>query len=145
MVRRYNRLLVAFYVVTDTLLAIWAFILAYVIRFESGLIPVTRGYPPIEQYFNILPFVAVLTPLAFQFQGIYRLRRGRSRVDDFFAVLVGTILAVVFVVLSTLVYQAYYASEAERARGAFQVSQLVWALFLVLNVLVHVSLARRRA
>ncbi len=134
MVRRYNRLLVAFYVVTDTLLAIWAFILAYVIRFESGLIPVTRGYPPIEQYFNIVPFVAVLTPLAFQFQGIYRLRRGRSRVDDFFAVLVGTILAVVFVVLSTLVYQAYYASEAERARGAFQVSQLVWAFFLVLNV-----------
>ena len=135
MVRRYNRLLVAFYVVTDTLLAIWAFVLAYVIRFESGLIPVTRGYPPIDQYFNIVPFVAVLTPLAFQFQGIYRLRRGRSRVDDFFAVLVGTILAVVFVVLSTLVYQAYYASEAERARGAFQVSQLVWALFLVLNVL----------
>jgi Undecaprenyl-phosphate glucose phosphotransferase len=134
MVRRYNRLLVAFYVVTDTLLVIWAFVLAYVIRFESGLIPVTRGYPPIDQYFNIVPFVAVLTPLAFQFQGIYRLRRGRSRVDDFFAVLVGTILAVVFVVLSTLVYQAYYASEAERARGAFQVSQLVWALFLVLNV-----------
>jgi Undecaprenyl-phosphate glucose phosphotransferase len=134
MVRRYNRLLVLFYVVTDALLAIWAFVLAYVIRFESGLIPVTRGYPPIEQYFNILPFVAVLTPLAFQLQGIYRLRRGRSRVDDFFAVLVGTILAVVCIVLSTLVYQAYYASEAERARGAFQVSQIVWGLFLVLNV-----------
>jgi Undecaprenyl-phosphate glucose phosphotransferase len=135
MVRRSNRLLVAFYVVTDALLASWAFILAYVIRFESGLIPVTRGYPPIEQYINILPFIAVLTPLAFQLQSIYRLRRGRSRVDDFFAVLVGTILAVVFGVVSTLVYQAYYASEAERARGAFQVSQLVWSLFLVLNVL----------
>jgi Undecaprenyl-phosphate glucose phosphotransferase len=134
MVRRYNRLLVLFYVVSDALLATWAFVLAYVIRFESGLIPVTRGYPPIEQYFNVLPFVAVVTPLAFQLQGIYRLRRGRSRVDDFFAVLVGTILAVVFGVVSTLVYQAYYASEAERARGAFQVSQLVWALFLVLNV-----------
>jgi Undecaprenyl-phosphate glucose phosphotransferase len=135
MVRRYNRLLVAFYVVSDALLAIWAFVLAYVIRFESGLVPVTRGYPPIEQYFNILPFIAVLTPLAFQLQGIYRLRRGRSRVDDFFAVLVGTILAIVLVVLSTLVYQAYYASEAERARGAFQVSQLVWGLYLALNVM----------
>ena len=47
----------------NDLAQIWAFVLAYVIRFESGLIPVTRGYPPIEQYFNILPFVAVLTPL----------------------------------------------------------------------------------
>ena len=134
MVRRYNRLLVAFYVITDALLAMWAFIFAYAVRFESGLIPVTRGYPPIEQYFNILPFIAVLTPLAFQLQGIYRLRRGRSRVDDFFAVFVGTILAVVFGVVATLVYQAYYASEAARASGAYQVSQIVWGMFLAFNI-----------
>jgi hypothetical protein len=95
MVKRYNRLLVAFYVVTDALLAMWAFVLAYGVRFESGLIPVPKGYPPIEQYLHVLPFVAVLTPLAFQIQGVYRLRRGRSRVDDFFAVFVGSILSVV--------------------------------------------------
>src|SRR5918998_4694804 len=134
MVRRYNRLLVAFYVITDALLAVWAFILAYGIRFESGLIPVTKGYPPIEQYINVAPFVAVLTPLAFQLQGIYRLRRGRSRVDDFFAVLIGSILAVVLGVVSTLFFQAYYVSDEAKARGAYEVSQLVWVLFLGLNV-----------
>jgi Undecaprenyl-phosphate glucose phosphotransferase len=134
-VRRYNRLLVAFYVLTDALFAVWAFILAYGIRFESGLIPVTRGYPPIEQYLHIVPFVAVLTPLAFQLQGIYRLRRGRSRVDDFFAVLIGSILAVVFGVVTTLYISVYYASDAEKSRGAYEVSQVVWGLFLILNVL----------
>ena len=45
MVRRHNRLLVALYVVSDALLAMWAFILAYGIRFESGLIPVHRRLP----------------------------------------------------------------------------------------------------
>jgi len=134
-VRRYNRLLVALYVVTDALLAAWAFILAYGIRFESGLIPVIRGYPPIQQYLNILPFVAVLTPLAFQLQGVYRLRRGRSRVDDFFAVLIGSILAVVFGVMSTLYVSVYYVSAEEKAQGAYEVSQIVWGLFLILNVL----------
>ena len=134
MVRRYNRLLVAFYIVTDALLAAWAFLLAYGIRFESGLIPVTRGYPPIEQYVIVLPLVAALTPVAFQLQGIYRLRRGRSRIDDFFAVLIGSILAVVLGVVTTLYFQAYYASDAERARGAYQVSQIVWVLFLGLTV-----------
>jgi Undecaprenyl-phosphate glucose phosphotransferase len=134
MVKRYNRLLVAFYVITDALLAMWAFVLAYGVRFESGLIPVPKGYPPLEQYLHVLPFVAVLTPLAFQVQGVYRLRRGRSRVDDFFAVLIGSILSVVFGVVSTLYVQAYYASEAARATGAYQVSQLVWALFLVFAV-----------
>jgi Undecaprenyl-phosphate glucose phosphotransferase len=135
MVRRYNRLLVGFYIVTDAVLAIWAFVLAYGIRFESGLIPVTQGYPPFEQYLNVLPFVAVLTPLAFQLQGVYRLRRGRSRVDDFFAVLIGTILAVVLGVIATLYVGAYYATEEEKARGAYEVSQLVWGLFLTINVL----------
>ena len=135
MVKRYNRLLVAFYVVTDALLASWAFVLAYGIRFESGLIPVYRGYPPLEQYLNLLPFVAVLTPFAFWLQGVYRLRRGRSRVDDFFAVLIGSILAVVFSVLSTLYVGAYYASDTSRAQGAFQVSQIVWGLFLALSVM----------
>jgi Undecaprenyl-phosphate glucose phosphotransferase len=134
-VRRYNRLLVAFYVSTDALLATWAFILAYAIRFESGLIPVTKGYPPIDQYLRVVPFVAILTPLAFHLQGVYRLRRGRSRVDDFFAVFIGSILAVVFGVVSTLYFQAYYASGEARASGAYEVSQLVWAVFLVLNVL----------
>jgi Undecaprenyl-phosphate glucose phosphotransferase len=136
MVRRYNRLLVAFYVITDVLLASWAFVLAYVIRFESGLIPVTRGYPPLEQYLNVVPFIAVMTPVAFQLQGIYRLRRGRSRVDDFFAVLIGSILAVVLGVVATLYVQTYYASEEAKARGVYEVSQLVWAFFLALNVLL---------
>ena len=135
MVRRYNRLLIAFYVVTDALLAMWAFILAYGIRFESGLIPVTKGFPPIDNYIKILPFVAVLTPLAFQLQGVYRLRRGRSRVDDFFGVFVGSILAVVFGAYSTLYVQAYYVSDAAKAQGAYEVSQYVWALFLGLNVI----------
>jgi Undecaprenyl-phosphate glucose phosphotransferase len=126
---------VVFYVISDAVLAMWAFVLAYGIRFESGLIPVYRGYPPLEQYLNLLPFVAVLTPFAFWLQGVYRLRRGRSRVDDFFAVLIGSILAVVFSVLSTLYVGAYYASDTSRAQGAFQVSQIVWGLFLALTVM----------
>jgi len=135
MVKRYNRLLVAFYVVTDALLAMWAFVLAYGVRFESGLVPVPKGYPPIDQYLHVLPFVAVLTPLAFQIQGVYRLRRGRSRVDDFFAVLIGSILSVVLGVVTTLYVQAYFASDAARSTGAYQVSQLVWALFLGFTVI----------
>ena len=51
MMRRYNRLLAIFYVVSDAVLAMVAFLLAYVIRFEllSGIIPITKGYPPIER------------------------------------------------------------------------------------------------
>src|SRR5919112_4339756 len=136
MVRRHNRLLVACYVMSDALLAMGAFLLAYLIRFEAPLFAVTKGYPPFGQYVNVLPFIGVLVPFAFHVQGLYRLRRGRSRVDDFFAVLVGSILAVVFGVVSTLYVQAYFVSDATKASGAYEVSQLVWALFFGLNVLL---------
>ena len=131
---RHNRLLVAFHVVSDALLGLAAFILAYAIRFHTGLIPITRGLPPLSQYLNVLPFIAVVVPLGFYLQGLYRLRRGRSRVDDFFAVFVGSILAVVFGVVGTLYVQSYVASDSARNIGAYQVSQLVWAVFIALNV-----------
>jgi Undecaprenyl-phosphate glucose phosphotransferase len=134
MVKRHNRLLVAFHVVTDALLGMTAFVLAYVLRFESGLIPITRGYPPFDQYINVLPFVALIVPLGFHLQGLYRLRRGRSRIDDFFNVLVGSIFAVVLGIVATLYFQAYYASQAQREVGAFEVSRAVWGIFLVCNI-----------
>jgi Undecaprenyl-phosphate glucose phosphotransferase len=137
MVKRYNRLLVAFHVLSDASLALVAFLAAYAIRFHAGpvlaLIPVTQGVPPFLQYVSLTPFIAVLVPLAFQLQGLYRLRRGRSRVDDFFSVFVGSILAVVFGIVATLYVQTYFATSAARDRGAFEVSQPVWAIFLVLN------------
>jgi Undecaprenyl-phosphate glucose phosphotransferase len=134
MVKRHNRLLVAFHVITDAVLAMAAFLLAYVLRFETGLIEITRGQPPIEQYFAVLPFIALVVPIGFHFQGLYRLRRGRSRIDDFFNVVVGSIFAVVLGTVSTLFFQAYYATEAQRDVGAFEVSRIVWGIFLVCNI-----------
>ena len=64
MLRRYGRLLLALYVASDAMLGIVSFGLSYLLRFSSGLIPVTRGYPPFQQYVAVMPFVAVLVPLA---------------------------------------------------------------------------------
>lgn len=135
MLKRYNRLLVAFHVLTDATLGMVAFLLAYFIRFETGFFPAPKGQPPLQQYVDVLPFIAVIVPLGFQLQGLYRLRRGRSRIDDFFNVLVGSIIAVVLGVVSTLYFQAYYVPDELKDRGAYEVSQGVWAAFLLLNVM----------
>ena len=83
----------------------------------------------------MLPFIAVLVPLGFQLQGLYRLRRGRSRVDDFFAVFVGSILAVVFGIVATLYVQTYFATGAAQGSAARSRCRR-WSgrIFLVLNV-----------
>jgi Undecaprenyl-phosphate glucose phosphotransferase len=131
MVKRYNRLLAILYVIADAVGASATFVLAYLLRFETAftdVIPVTKGQPPFEQYINVLPFIAVLTPIAFHVQGLYRLRRGRSRVDDFFAVFVGSTLAVVLGLIGTLYWKTYRDPEFQ------EISRGVWGLFLVLNV-----------
>jgi Undecaprenyl-phosphate glucose phosphotransferase len=136
MMRRYNRLLVAFYVLSDTVLAMAAFVLAYILRFHvlTAIVPATKGVPPFEQYLNMLPFIGIIVPAAFHVQGLYRLRRGRSRVDDFFAVFVGTILAVILGLFGTLYFQAYWLPEALKDQGIYEVSQLGWALFVTINI-----------
>ena len=143
MVSRHNRLLVLLFVAGDCLLGMAAFLIAYLLRFETEIIAVTKGQPPFEQYLRVAPFVGLLVPIAFNVQGIYRLRRGRTRVDDFFAVTVGSILAVVLGVVSTLYLQAYYLPEALKDRGVFEFSQLVWGLFLV-ALIVAIAGRRRR-
>jgi exopolysaccharide biosynthesis polyprenyl glycosylphosphotransferase len=135
MVKRHNRLLVGLHVVSDALLAALAFVLAYAVRFRSGVLPVPKGYPPFAQYLDVVPLVAGLVVVAFYLQGLYRLRRARSLVDDFFAVFVGSIVAVVFGMWATLYFQAYYVRDELKQVGALEISQLVWALFLGLNVL----------
>ena len=151
MVKRYKRTLAAFYILSDALLGVTAFLGAYLIRFRTPLIPVSKGYPPFTQYFYVVPFIAVLVPVAYYFQGLYSLRRSRSRVDDFFAVLVGSGVAVVLGVGGTLYFGTYYFPAAMKDRGVLEVSQWVWALFLALNVvattasreLVRIVLERR--
>jgi Undecaprenyl-phosphate glucose phosphotransferase len=139
MLKRYNRLLIALHVMTDYAGAVAAFALAYLVRFDSGLLAVWQPPPPFWRYLALAPAIALLVVLAFQLQGVYRLRRGRTRVDDFFGVLVGSLLATLAGVGCTLYVQTYHLSDALKAQGLLEVSRPVWALFLALTVLFTYS------
>jgi Undecaprenyl-phosphate glucose phosphotransferase len=142
MMRRYNRLLVAFYLLSDATLGMSAFALAYFLRFKgpvADIIPPVKGVPQFKYYALMLPFIAVLVPIAFHVQGLYRLRRGRTRLDDFFAVFVGSILAVVVGVFGTLYVGAYFLPEHLKDAGVHEISQVGWALFLGVNVVFAYS------
>jgi len=133
MVTRYNRLLVACFLIADAGSAACALALAYFVRFSgpfAEVVPITKAQPPFSQYLVALPTMALLVPLAFHVQGLYRLRRGRTRVDDFFAVLVGTLLASLVGVVLSLYAQAYYPAFREY----HPISRGVLGVFLVLNV-----------
>ena len=134
MVTRRTRALAAGQATLDAVAGAVAFLLAYLIRFEFGIIPAPKGQPPFEQYLALAPAIGLLVVFSSQLLGGYRLRRSRSRVDDFFTTLVGTLTATVLSLLATLYLQVYYASPEAREAGVYEVSRVAWMLFLGLNV-----------
>ena len=134
--KRRGRALVISQAVIDGFIGVTVFVTAYLLRFETDLIATPKGQPALEHYLQIAPFIGLLLPFGLWMQGAYRLGRVRSRVDDFFAVLVGSVIAVVLGLAGTLYYQAYYVPPALKELGAYEVSRLVWAMCLTLNIVL---------
>lgn len=138
MLTRQTRLLVTFYVLLDAFIGMAAFAMAYVIRFETILLA-PKGQPPFTQYLVLMPLIGLLVPFMFYLRGAYRLKQNRTRIDDFFAILIGSVLVVIIGLVQTLYMQVYYAGEQARATGAYEVSRLVWGLFLLINITLTYS------
>jgi len=138
MLTRQTRLLVIFHVLLDAFIGMLAFAMAYAIRFET-ILSAPKGQPPFDQYLVIVPFIGLLVPFTFYLRGAYRLRQNRTRIDDFFAILIGSVLVVIIGLVETLYMQVYYAGEQARSTGAYEVSRLVWGLFLLINVALTYS------
>jgi len=138
MLRFQTRVMVAAYVAVDVAVTALAWVVAYLLRFHAdavgAVIPVTKGVPDLSRYLLLLPVIAVLWPAVLYFHGLYRLKRGRSRIDEFFAIVFSVLIGSALVLGATLYVRVYYRYEPEVA-PRWEYSQAVFALFVVLDVL----------
>jgi Undecaprenyl-phosphate glucose phosphotransferase len=139
MVKFQTRRLVATFVVVDVVATALAWILAYFLRFDpallGSLVPVTKGVPDLSRYLLLLPFIVLAWPAVLYFHGLYQLRRGRSRIDEFFAIVFSVLIASGLTLGATLYVRVYYRFQPEVA-PLWEYSQAVFALFVVLDVLL---------
>ncbi len=137
MLRSQARALVAVFVLVDVLATGAAWLLAFVLRFRSpavaGWLPVTKGVPDVTPYLLVLPLLALLWPTVMYFHGLYQLKRGRSRIDEFFGVVGAAVTASVLTLGATLYVRVYYRYQPEVA-PLWEFSQAVFALFALLDV-----------
>jgi FlaA1/EpsC-like NDP-sugar epimerase len=138
MLKRQTRVMVAVFVLTDVLATNLAWILAYYLRFYSGLVaeylPVTKGIPPLTRYLLLLPLITVLWPAVLYFYGLYRVKRERSRIDEFFGILFSVLIAAALTLGLTLYVRVYYRYQPDVA-PLWEYSQGVIAIFVALDVL----------
>jgi Undecaprenyl-phosphate glucose phosphotransferase len=138
MVRFQHRLVSAVFVLVDVLSTNLAWILAYYLRFHSpfvsDLLPVTKGLPDVSRYLLLLPVITVLWPVVMYFHGLYQVKRGRSRIDELFAILASVFLASALTLGATLYVRVYYKFQPEVA-PLWEYSQAVFAIFFLLDVI----------
>ena len=105
MIERRRQIQVLLQLVGDILATAVAVIIAYWLRFEVQVQPVTKGLPPFNMYLRLVPAVVVLYPLVFYFQGLYQRRRIRSRFDESMRVMVAVLLATVLLTAGLTFYR----------------------------------------
>jgi Undecaprenyl-phosphate glucose phosphotransferase len=131
------RVMVAAFVLIDVIATNLAWIAAYFLRFDSDLVyrffPVTKGVPRLSQYLLLLPLMSLLWPAVLYFHGLYKVKRGRSRIDEFFAILFSVLIASALTLGATMYVRIYYKFQPDQA-PQWEYSQAVFVLFVVLDV-----------
>lgn len=105
MIERRRQIQVLLQLIGDVLATAAAVVIAYWLRFEVQIQPVTKGLPPFHMYLRLVPVVVVLYPLVFYFQGLYQRRRIRSRFDESMRVAVAVLLATVLLTAGLTFYR----------------------------------------
>ena len=140
MMKQKTRLMVAVFVAVDLVATNLAWVLAYILRFDLlfTLIPVTKGVPDPSRYFLLMPLISLVWPAVLYFHGLYQVKRGRSRIDELFAIVFSVLIGSTLVLGATLYVRVYHRFQPDVA-PLWEYSQAVFALFVLTDVLLLYS------
>jgi Undecaprenyl-phosphate glucose phosphotransferase len=137
MLKSQTRMLAAIFVLVDLLSTNLAWLAAYWLRFSalsSSFLPATKGVPELSRYLLLAPLISLLWPAVLYFHGLYQVKRGKSRIDEFFAIVFSVLIASALTLGATLYVRVYYRYQPE-VSPLWEYSQAVFAIFVVLDVL----------
>ena len=133
--KRYG--LVGLFVLSDAVAILISYFYSYLFRFYVYLIPVdpAKGIPPLHQYVVVFPLFLATHLLIFYFQGFYRTRLQRAKIDDFLAICLNVILTIAIDFFGIMSY-LYGYSQGPRPlfRVTFKLSHGFLAVYFVVVI-----------
>ncbi len=97
MLKRHSQLFLKLFILNDIIINSVSFLLAYYVRFNFPLVPITKGIPSIYPYLPFLLYVNVVWLFIFRENKLYEPKRGLNRVDEFFRLFKSVTLGVVII------------------------------------------------
>ena len=107
MIRKQREQLARLFACSDVLAIPISFLASFWLRFYSGLVNVPKGIPRFSSYLIIVPFLMSIHLVYFSYQGFYRFKLRRNRLDDLFSVILNS-AASAFTVLLVFSYLKSY-------------------------------------
>ncbi|MFN4257843.1 MAG: undecaprenyl-phosphate glucose phosphotransferase [Gemmataceae bacterium] len=126
MIKRRSQILCIWFLFWDLILTTGSWLGAYLIRFQTSLIPVTKDTPSFELCLRNLPLVVVLASVSYHLTGQYTIHRMRRLREEVLAVLKGTALLSLLIMATTFYTHDPYESRA---------TMLVFSLLNALSIL----------
>ncbi len=137
MIQKKRSGLVGLFVLSDSLAILISYFYSYLFRFYVYLIPVdpVKGIPPFHQYVVVFPLFLATHLLVFYFQGFYKTRLQRAKIDDFLAVCLNAILTIAIDFFGIMSY-LYGYSQGPRPlfRVTFKLSHGFLAVYFVVVI-----------
>lgn len=111
MLKQMHPLILTGLVGSDVVMTSASWLLAYYIRFQTNLIPVTKGMPSFEMYWKLITPILVLWFLIFHICGLYRPRRGHSQADEFVSIFQAVTFGAIMLITFNFFYRQYSYSR----------------------------------
>jgi exopolysaccharide biosynthesis polyprenyl glycosylphosphotransferase len=128
MIRKKRVQLARMFVLSDVLAILFGFFISFWLRFHSGILGVSKGIPQFTSYLVIIPFLLFIQLIYFSYQGFYRFKLRRNRLDDLFLVILNSSLSSFAVLLIFSYFKSYGFIH-------FEISHVFIAVYAALSIL----------
>jgi len=144
MIRRHRTRLVGLFLLSDVIGISFSFFYCYFFRFYSFIyIHPERGIPPLINYVAVFPLFLLTHLVIFYFQGFYKSKLKRTKLDDFFAVTLNGILSLALIMAVMNYLYSYSQGAAPLFKMEFKLSHWFLAIYFVF-VIFMISFLRNQ-
>lgn len=134
MLKQKRQLFEYLFIVADLVVVSVAWLVAYWLRFQTGLFPVDKGIPELGQYVSMLLFIWLIWAFVFRRMGLYRPMRGVRRSRELWVLINANAMAILLLISMTYLFMEKNIQFSRLVFGCF------WALATVLTVLERSAL-----
>ena len=107
MLKQHSRFFESLLLFVDWITLSIAWIIAYYLRFYTGIIPVYKGIPSLTSYLILLIFMIPLWGMVFRFFGLYRPRRISTRFSEALDIAKASTAATLILISLTFLFRQY--------------------------------------